>query len=64
LANEFAAQHPTCAGALDAWYRIVKSCRFESLTDLRRTLPSADMVGRYTVFNIGGNKCRLIAVVV
>ena len=25
--------------------------------------PSADQVGKFTVFNIGGNKCRLIVVI-
>ena len=28
-----------------------------------RTLPHADQVGKFTVFNIGGNKYRLIAVI-
>jgi mRNA interferase HigB len=35
------------------------SCR--SFTHLRETFPSADLVGKLTVFNIGGNKVRLIA---
>jgi len=30
---------------------------------LRRTFPSADRVGKYTVFDIGGNKVRLIAAI-
>ena len=31
--------------------------------DLRTAFPSADQVGRLTVFNIGGNKARLIAAI-
>jgi len=31
---------------------------------VKRVYPSADLVGRYTVFNIRGNKYRLIARVV
>jgi mRNA interferase HigB len=34
---------------------------FGSFAELRETFPSADMVGDLTVFNIGGNKYRLIA---
>lgn len=30
---------------------------------LRETFPQADQVGKFTVFNIGGNKIRLIAAV-
>jgi mRNA interferase HigB len=30
---------------------------------LRETFPSADQVGKLTVFNIGGNKVRLIAAI-
>jgi len=46
-----------------AWHRIVKNSRFGNLAELRRTFPSADRVGSYTVFNIGGNKYRLITVI-
>jgi mRNA interferase HigB len=33
------------------------------LVELRRIFPHADQVDRLTVFNIGGNKARLIAAV-
>jgi len=34
---------------------------FVSFADLRDTFPMADKVGNLIVFNIGGNKYRLIA---
>ena len=34
-----------------------------SSPDVRETFGSADQVGKFTVFNIGGNKYRLIAVI-
>jgi mRNA interferase HigB len=37
--------------------------RFASRAELRETFPHADQVGKFTVFNIGGNKVRLIAAV-
>lgn len=46
-----------------AWYRIVKNLRFGNLAELRRTFPSADQVGSCTVFDIGGNKYRLVTVI-
>jgi len=36
---------------------------FDSFVDLRKTFPSADQVGKFTVFNIGGNKVRLIVAI-
>jgi len=59
----FSDKHPDCASALDSWYRVVKHTRFTSFAELRRTFPNADQVGNLTVFNIGGNKARLVAAV-
>ena len=60
---EFAKKHPDCSYALESWYRIVKHTDFNSFNELRHTFPSADIVGVLTVFNIGGNKARLIAAI-
>jgi len=60
---EFAQKHPEAESALDHWYRIVKRTNFNSFAELRKTFPSADHVGKLTVFNVGGNKMRLIAAV-
>ena len=60
---EFAKKHPDCSSALESWYRIVKRTDFNSFNELRHTFPSADIVGNLTVFNIGGNKARLIAAI-
>jgi mRNA interferase HigB len=53
-------EHGDLAGPLDIWYRIAKRANWASLEDVRRDLPSADLVGRYTVFNIKGGHYRLI----
>ena len=60
---EFAKKHPDRNTALESWYRIVKHAEFNSFADLKQTFPSADQVGKHTVFNIGGNKVRLIAAI-
>ncbi|HAO11020.1 MAG TPA: hypothetical protein DCQ51_07580 [Planktothrix sp. UBA8407] len=61
--NEFAAKYPEAKSALTRWYQIVKAETFNSFAELRREFPSADQVGNLTVFNIGGNKVRLIAAI-
>jgi mRNA interferase HigB len=58
--HEFARRHPDSKTALDTWFRILKTNEFRSFNELRQVFPSADKVGRYVVFNIGGNKYRLI----
>ncbi|CAN2040464.1 mRNA interferase HigB [Candidatus Magnetomoraceae bacterium gMMP-15] len=59
--EEFSKIHPDCRNALETWYRVVKNNNFNSFNQLREYFPSADLVGNLTVFNIGGNKVRLIA---
>jgi mRNA interferase HigB len=54
---------PECAGALDYWYRAMKRGRFATFAELRTTFGSVDKVGQVFVFNVGGNKLRLVAAV-
>ncbi len=61
---EFGNKYPDSIEALDRWYRIVKHSDFNSFAKLRKTFPQADQVGKFIVFNIGGNKYRLIAYIV
>jgi mRNA interferase HigB len=58
---EFALGHPDAETAPDAWYRIVKKSRWRHFVDVRRVYPHADAVGKWIVFNIRGNRYRLIA---
>ena len=61
--NIFADKYPETRSALAHWYKVIKQCNFSSFADLRRQFPSVDQVGRLTVFNLGGNKVRLIAAI-
>ena len=61
--NEFAGTHPEARSSLAHWYRLVKRNNFSNFAHLRETFPAADHVGKLTVFNIGGNKVRLIAAI-
>ena len=59
----FWRQHPDSKTALNRWSKIIEKNNFDSFTQLRATFPSADLVCKLTVFNIGGNKYRLIAAI-
>jgi len=61
--REFWRKHPAAEEPLRAWHRAVKHVAWQNFAQVRALYPSADQVGKFTVFNIGGNKYRLIAVI-
>lgn len=57
-------EKPACAdsqGPLAAWYRHVASADWSKWSDVKAAFRAADAVGNCIVFNVGGNKYRLIA---
>lgn len=62
--REFTLAHRDSANSLKTWFTTVKRSRWHSLSGLKQVYPTADLVGRYTVFNIKGNKYRLISRIV
>lgn len=70
--ERFARKHRDAAGPLSSWLAVVQRAAWESLADVRRVYPAADGVSVrvaggavvvVTVFNIKGNRYRLLAVV-
>jgi mRNA interferase HigB len=59
----FGEKHPPARNALNRWAEVVEEASWKSPAEMKQSFGSADMVGRQTVFNIGGNKYRLIAVI-
>jgi mRNA interferase HigB len=62
--REFSSIHHDAAISLRAWFRIARRSSWQNLAELKRAYPAADLVGRYTVFNIRGNNYRLITRIV
>jgi mRNA interferase HigB len=58
---QFWENHPESKNSLSRWFRIMQKNDFADFNGLRATFPSADRVGDLIVFNISGNKYRLIA---
>ena len=59
--REFRTKHPPAKNALQAWFTRTKKAEWDSFEDVKADFGSADQVGRLTIFDIGGNKYRLIA---
>jgi mRNA interferase HigB len=59
--DEFGKTHADVANVLQGWYRVAKSAKWQNIQDVKQSCSaSADAAGRFTVFNIKGNKYRLI----
>jgi mRNA interferase HigB len=60
---EFGSRHPFASEPLRAWRRIIESTTFSGYADLKASLPSVDKVGDFYVFNVGGNKYRVVTII-
>lgn len=61
--THFWLKYPDSQSSLRAWYKRVRLAKWQNFNDLRAVFSSADNVQNLIVFNIGGNKYRLIALV-
>ncbi len=65
---DYARQHPSAAANLSAWITLATSAKWQSIADVRKVLPHANLatVGSsktVTNFNIAGNHHRLITAI-
>lgn len=58
---EFAAKHPDAGVPLQIWRKTIESGHFRCFADLKNSFNATDRVGKFHVFDIGGNKYRVIA---
>ncbi len=59
--REFGERHADCHDALDNWFKVVSKADWSNLIAIQSIFPQAEAVCNFTVFNIKGNKYRLIA---
>jgi mRNA interferase HigB len=61
--RDFAVRHRQAAEPLGVWYALMSKSDFGSFAELKRVFGSVGKVGKFTVFDIGGNKYRLVAAI-
>lgn len=61
--REAKVKWPMTANALDHWYQLAKGSKPHDFAAMKALFPAIDKVGELHVFDIGGNKLRLIAYV-
>lgn len=60
--REFWNEHPSAEQSLRSWYKAVTSEQWQSPHDVKRLYRTASvLIAGRIVFNIGGNKYRLVA---
>jgi len=58
-----ARKHADAANALAMWRAAAAAARWRNFAQLKADFPSVDYVPPFTVFNVKGNKYRLIALI-
>jgi len=58
--KEFWKRYPAARGPPHAWIKEIEAARHENPAQIRAAHRSADFIGNKVIFNIGGNKYRLI----
>lgn len=58
---DFAARYTDASEPLQAWRKVMEAGNYVNFAELRQMFRSVDRVGDLHVFNIAGNKYRLVA---
>lgn len=62
--KEYIKKRPDSKSALQEWLKTVKRAEWKNFADIKATFNSVDFVGnQHYVFNIKGNKHRLVVVI-
>lgn len=61
--TNFASIHPPADEPLQAWRKVVESRDFANFADIKSAFNATDKVDMYYVFDIGGNKYRVVAAI-
>jgi mRNA interferase HigB len=58
--RQYSEQHADCREALNNWFKVASQAEWANLAEVQAIFPQAEAVGNFTVFNIKGNRYRLI----
>ena len=54
---------PHAEGPLRSWYKTTRRAGWKNFEEVKAVYGAADRVGPFTIFDIGGNKWRVIAAI-
>lgn len=62
--RQFSGKHAEAVNAINTWYKIASKAEWKNLAEVQAVYSQAEAVGNFTVFNIKGNRYRLIVDIV
>lgn len=63
--KEFSSKHPQSRVSLSNWYKRMNKLKLESVNDVKKKFSGVDYIGyNRFVFNISGNKYRIVASII
>ncbi|WP_445229558.1 type II toxin-antitoxin system HigB family toxin [Duganella rhizosphaerae] len=61
LIDEFCLLHPNARAPVAHWRQVMSGTKFPDYVHLRQIFRHADYAAPFTIFNVGGNKYRIIS---
>ena len=61
--TDFSAIYSLAGEPLQVWRKIIESRAFANYSEIKKTFNAVDKVGNYFVFDIGGNKYRIVCAI-
>jgi mRNA interferase HigB len=61
--REFWEKHPQSKTPLESWHKAAKKAAWKKFEDVKVDHGAVDRIDKFTVFDIGGNKWRLVAAI-
>lgn len=56
-------RYPNSKGPLSSWFKVVRKARWQNFGEVKNTFNTTDLVGNKVVFDVGGKRYRVIAVI-
>lgn len=60
---DFSAIHAAAVEPLQAWRKMIETSAFSCYADIKTAFNAIDKAGSFYIFDIGGNKYRIIAAI-
>ena len=61
--RDFWQHHPEAKSVLEEWFRKASELAATTFPAVRQTFGSADYVDGFTIFDVGGNRYRIVVVI-
>ena len=61
--TDASSKHREWGASLTAWYKIAKAANWRNFEEVKSSWKNSDKVGRFVVFDVSHNSCRLICTI-